>query len=205
MQYDRSQNKTNTSVHHHTVTQTYRHPLKSLMNDHPYNLFKAFFLFSAFVEVFPVAALLTAFVVPIGTALFVILSPILVVGSTFPPTFASAVARGKGEGRHSFSFPVPSFPTARGALRGYGRADEVDLCMMPGVDIREDEERKVDDEEVFAPEVALRAEIAVVEGTDLEDEAATEEDDSAGAGSSNSTGLTRGVACTLVINLARLQ
>lgn len=54
-------------------------------------------------------------------------------------------------------------------------------------------------------------EAAIVEGVidavgmDLEDEATTQEDDSAGAGSSNSTGLTRGVACTLVINLARPQ
>ena len=172
------------------------------MKDHPYNLFKAFFLFSAFVEVFPVAALLTAFTVPIGTALFGILSPILDVGSTFPPTFASAVARGKGEGRHSFSFPVPSFSEA---LRGYDRADEVDLCMIAGVDIREEGERKVDDEEVFVAEVTLRTEVAVAEETDLEDDAAMEEDDSAGAGSSNSTGLARSVACTLVINLARLQ
>ena len=170
MQYDRSRDKTNTSVHH-TVTQTYRHPIKSIVN-YPYNLFKAFFLFSAFVQVFPVAALLTAFVAPIGTALFVMLSPILAVGSTFPPTFASAVARGKGEGMLSFSFPVPSFSAE--ALRGYGRADEVDLCMIPGVDA---EERKVDDKEVFVAEVALRTELAVVAGTDLEDEAATEEDD----------------------------
>jgi len=175
------------------------------MNDHSYNLFKAFFLFSAFVEVFPVAALLTAFVVPVDTALLVMLSPILAVGSTFPLTFASAVARGEGDGRHSFSFPVPSFSAAREALRRYGRVDETGLCMIPGVDIREDEERKVGDEEVLVTEVALRTEITVVEGTDLEDEMATEQDDSAGTGSSNSTGLTRGVACTLVINLARLQ
>jgi len=42
------------------------------------------------------------------------------------------------------------------------------------------------------------------EGVEAEVEAARD-DDSAGEGSVNSTGLTRGVACTLVINLARLQ
>jgi len=54
--------------------------------------------------------------------------------------------------------------------------------MIAGVDIREEGERKVDDEEVFVAEVTLRTEVAVAEETDLEDDAAMEEDDSAGAG-----------------------
>ena len=178
---------------------------------HPYNLFRAFFLFSAFIETLPVAALLTVFVVPTGIALFRIPSPIPAVRFTFPPMFASAIARGEGEGRHSFSFPVPSFSAAREALRGYGRgAGEVDLCMILGAGIREDgtEEWRG---EVFVVVLVQGTEAAIGEGVidavgmDLEDEATTEEDDSAGAGSSNSTGLTRGVACTLVINLARPQ
>jgi hypothetical protein len=126
------------------------------------------------------------------------------------------VARGEGDGWRSFSFPVPSFSAVRDALRRCG-AGEADFRVTTGRGRRrEGGEREVEGGGLFV--VVLEVEgvtaghVVDIVGVDLEDEAAVVEDDavgddegSEGAGSLNSTGLTRGVACTLVINLARLQ
>lgn len=164
----------------------------------------------------PVAALFTAFVAPVGMALFAMLIPIPAACLVFPPTFASAVARGEGDGWRSLSFPAPSFSAVREALKGRGcGAGEADFRVTTGRGKSGlgETEGVVDDGGVLV--VILEAEDVAVGvddvGVVLEDEAVDAEDEAAEggglreAGSVNSTGLTRGVACTLVINLARLQ
>lgn len=177
-----------------TVTATY------------YSLFNAFFLFSAFVVALPVADLLTAFVAPVGSALFSMLSPKPGAGLVFPPTLASAVARGDGDGWRSLSLTIPSFSEVRVALRSGCGEGEADFRVTTGTGRRDGGMEEVEG----GGTVSIVADIA---GAGLEEEGEAEgaEDDvaeggdSAGGGSLNSTGLTRGVACTLVINLARLQ
>lgn len=100
-----------------------------------YNLFNAFFLFSALVAPEPVAALLTAFVpvIPPIPAVEAIPKPTPIPGL---PTFASAVPRGEGEGCRSLWGPIlrPSFSEGRDVLRDICGAGDADLREMVGTE-----------------------------------------------------------------------
>src|SRR6266576_3905890 len=139
--------------------------------------FNAFFLLSAFVGPPPVAALLTAFL-PAGTAGGAMLT--VTPGEALPPTFAFAVLRGDGDGWRSFmlSFSTDSVPFEIGGCGNFA-----ELIGSLKVEVAEGNSPAVD----FVVD-----ELGEVESSSEADE-------------SNSTGLTRGVACTLVINFARSQ
>lgn len=145
----------------------------------------------------PAAARFTA-LVPGAGVLPIVPIPILV--PSWPPTFASAVPKGEGEGCRSLLETITSFPP------DIFDGEDFRGC---GGEILDADFRATADGVIAGAGVDNGKGIATldvdVEGdAEVDVEASAELDDDV-TGMSNSTGRTRGVACTLVINLARSQ
>lgn len=138
----------------------------------------------------PVAALFTAFVLVAGA-----------VGATLidtgvpalPPTFASAGPRGEGEAWRSLFMP----PFSASFIADDGGAGDADFLVTIGRVNGDTADGEADN--------LVVAFDGDVDGGMTDEDASVLDDACAAAGVSNSAGRTRGVACTLVINLARSQ
>ena len=180
-----------------------------------YSLLSAFFLFSALVAIEPVAALLTAlaggatpvtalFEMVMGTGAFAVVS-----------TLESAVPNGAGEvclsvlsiNPPTFSIEMLDGDDVKGIVCVVG-AGERDLRGAVGVAREMGSVKPAEGGFVFDIVGALEVGLEDGEGPDFFADSLTELSAfccSSSDGVSNSTGLTRGVACTLVMSFARSQ
>jgi hypothetical protein len=142
----------------------------------------------------PVAALFTAFVLVAGAAGT---TPIEIGAPALPPTFASAGPNGDGDACRSLLPANPALPFSASFVAGDAGAGDADFLEMIG---------RVNGGTVGSGGDGLLASFdGDIDGGWAEEEAVMLEDAGAGVGMSNSAGRVRGVACTLVINLARSQ
>lgn len=167
------------------------------------SLFKAFFLFSAPFAAPPVADRLTALVVGVGFSPMPIPRPV----AGLRPTLASAVPSGEGEVCRSLVLEALrlSFSCFDGdnGFMGVCWVEEAFRVPMGNVKLGLGGDGRDCMDDTGGVRVAGGL---VAVGVDVEGSNDVEGlDDDSDEGVSNSTGLTRGVACMLVMSLARSQ